>query len=221
MYSSKKIEPSYNSWTPAYEDIIAKWANKSACYVWLHEKTHKYYKTKNMHYSIPIIILSTISGTANYGINSIFPEWPYGNIVIGTIGLFVAIISFINNFLRHAELSEAHRVANIQWSKFTRNLSTQLALHKNNRDDIDDFFIISKSEMDRLMEQSPIIPKKILKLFKNKFAKNIKNFNFELPIELDDINPTYVYNPSLSFLILVSTFPLISLHLRSDLIFLI
>jgi len=175
--------------------LLANWANKANCYVWLHEKTFELYKKRNMYFSIPIIILSTISGTANYGISSIFPNFDYGNIIIGTMGLIVAIISFINNFLRHAELAESHKISSVQWSKYHRQISAELAITPNNRQDATEFILICKTEIDRLLEQSPMIPKYIQKFFKRLFINKI---NFEIPTELDNINPVYIYNEQMN-----------------------
>ena len=182
-------------WNQSHEQLLANWANKANCYVWLHEKTFELYKKRNMYFSIPIIILSTISGTANYGISSIFPNFDYGNIIIGTMGLIVAIISFINNFLRHAELAESHKISSVQWSKYHRQISAELAITPNNRQDATEFILICKTEIDRLLEQSPMIPKYIQKFFKRLFINKI---NFEIPTELDNINPVYIYNEQMN-----------------------
>jgi hypothetical protein len=111
-------------WDDDNEKLLASWSNKAKCYIWLHSKTHLFYKILNMYFAIPIIILSAVSGTSNYGIANIFPNFAYGNIIIGTMSLIVAIISFINTFLRNAELSEEHRIAVIQWSKYSRTINT-------------------------------------------------------------------------------------------------
>lgn len=149
-----------------------------------------------MYFAIPIIILSAVSGTSNYGINNVFPNFTYGNIIIGTMSLIVAIISFINTFLRNAELSEEHRIAVIQWSKYSRTINTQISIKRNDRTEINDFLLICKTEMDRLMEQSPFIPRKIIIQFK----QNFKDLQFELPSELDIINPTIIYKEKNDFL---------------------
>ena len=186
-----KKEHNIQKWNNSHEQLLGNWANKANCYIWLHEKSHLLYKKRNMYFAIPIIILSTISGTANYGIASIFPDLPLGNIIIGTFGLIVAIISFINNFFRHAELSESHRVSNLLWNKFHRNLSMELSLRRNERKDIGDYLLFCQTDMDRLIEQSPLIPEVILNDFKKRFIKKII---FELPAELDTINPVFINN---------------------------
>ena len=176
-------------WTNDHEKLLAKWADIANCYFWLHDNTYEFFKKRNMFFAIPIIILSTISGTANYGMDQIFRGIDYANLIIGTIGLCVAVISTISNFLRFAELSESHRVAAIQWGKFNRLITTELALQNSYRQSINDYMLICRSELDRLLEQSPNIPKQIQIQFKQKFNDVL---NIELPVELDNIKPTYI-----------------------------
>ena len=194
--NNKNKEHNIDEWTIYHEQLLSNWGDKANCYVWLHDKSHILYKKRNIYFSIPIIILSAISGTANYGITSIFPNLVYGNIIIGTIGLIVAIISFINNFYRHAELSESHRISSLSWNKFHRNLTLELSLQRSERLNVNNLLLFCQNDMDRLIEQSPVIPECILLLFKKKFLKKL---NCELPTELDNINPIYIYNKNYDF----------------------
>ena len=66
-----------------------------------------------------------------------------------------------------------------------------MSIKRKDRTEINDFLIISKTEIDRLMEQSPFIPFRIISKFNHHFKNKL---NFELPSELDIINPTYIYN---------------------------
>jgi hypothetical protein len=82
---------------------------------------------------------------------------------IGGVNLFVGILQTIAQFLRVSELAESHRVASISYGKFARNVTTELSLPPNNRSyNGIDFVQICRTEMDRLVEQSPIIPLDIL-----------------------------------------------------------
>ena len=52
-------------WTDDHENILVEWADKALCYKWLHSKSHINYSRANAWYTIPVIILSTLTGTAN------------------------------------------------------------------------------------------------------------------------------------------------------------
>ena len=55
-----QIQPSkkkfLNGWTAELEDLMADWADKAACYRWMHEKTSVLYQGRDRYFNIPIII---------------------------------------------------------------------------------------------------------------------------------------------------------------------
>jgi pyruvate/2-oxoglutarate dehydrogenase complex dihydrolipoamide acyltransferase (E2) component len=61
-------------------------------------------------------------------------------------------------------------VASIAWGKFQRLIAVELALNPNDRMDSLDFLKICRAELDRLIEQSPPIPKDIIHRFEGKFG---------------------------------------------------
>jgi len=168
----QKVKKFHNGWTTQLESLAAEWSDKAACYKWMHEKSEMLLGRWNMIFTIPVILLSTITGTANFGINSLVPGETYGkyaNATIGGISLIAGMISTVANFLRYAQASEAHRVAGISWGKFQRFISTELALHPNERMDAMSFLKMGRVELDRLIEQSPVIPRSIIAAFEAEF----------------------------------------------------
>lgn len=162
----------HNGWTRQLEQLVSEWADKSACYRWMHEKTEAKYNAYNMYFTIPVIILSTLTGTANFGIDSFLPDPSYGKVAsaaIGGVSILTGIITTVANFLRYAQESEAHRVAGVSWGKFQRFISTELALHPNERMDAMSFLKMGRVELDRLIEQSPTIPTSTISLFEAEF----------------------------------------------------
>ena len=53
-------------WAPEHEEILIEWADKAMCYRWLHSKSNALYSYLNALYTIPVIIISTLTGTANF-----------------------------------------------------------------------------------------------------------------------------------------------------------
>ena len=43
-------------WTLEQEELLAEWAEKAACYRWLHNQAEKYYRCRNYAFTIPVII---------------------------------------------------------------------------------------------------------------------------------------------------------------------
>lgn len=164
-----------NGWTKSQEDLMATWGDIAACYRWMHDKAEKRFTHLNMGMSIPIIILSTLTGTANFGIDSIVGSDPvhkkYASFAIGSVSLIAGILGTLSNFLRFAQYQESHRVSSVAWGKFQRLIAVELALHPNDRADCMDFLKICRAELDRLIEQSPAIPTGIIASFEKKFGK--------------------------------------------------
>lgn len=163
----------HNGWTEEQEDLMEKWADMAACYRWLHDRCEKLYSKNNMSITIPVIILSTLTGTASVGLNGLVGDDPdtqkYAQVGIGIVSLIAGILTTLGNFLRYAQLSESNRVAGISWGKFQRQIAVELSLHPNDRLDSMDFIKICRSELDRLIEQSPPIPDGVITAFMKEF----------------------------------------------------
>jgi len=167
-------------WTLEHEQILVEWADKAMCYRWLHSRSNVMYSSLNAWYTIPVIVISTLTGTANFAHERV--PMQYQNIfvmIVGGFNLLAGIITTIQQFLKITQLNEAHRVSSIAWDKFYRNIKIELAKHPDERMNVTQMIKICKEEFDRLMETSPNIPDKIIKSFKTEF-KYIDN-NTELP----------------------------------------
>ena len=174
-------------WTTEHEDILIEWADKAMCYRWLHSKSNSLYSSLNAWYTIPVIVISTLTGTANFAQTRVPIDYQnYFAMVVGGFNILGGIISTIQQFLKITQLNESHRVSGIAWDKFYRNVKIELAKHPSERIQPGQMLKMSKEEFDRLMETSPTIPDKIIKLFKSSF-KNNKEFDKIVKPEICDI----------------------------------
>ena len=163
--------PTETAWKKEHESILIDWADKAMCYRWLHSEAHQQFATYNKYFTIPVIILSTLTGTANFAQDRIPVDFrPYFVMAIGSLNIIAGIISTIQQFLKINELNEAHRVSAISWDKFYRNIKLELAKSRNERMHAYQMLKISKEEFDRLMETSPSIDRKIVEQFNNTFS---------------------------------------------------
>ena len=185
------------NWTPEHEQILIEWADKAMCYRWLHAKSNALFSSLNAWYTIPVIIISTLTGTANFAQERIPLEYQnFYVMAVGAFNILAGIITTIQQFLKITQLNEAHRVSSIAWDKFYRNIKIELAKHPNERIDVRQMIKMSKEEFDRLIETSPNIPVKIIQGFNKNFSK-LKNFDKIFKPEICDILiPTNEYrNP--------------------------
>ena len=172
--SNDKNDESELIWHAQQENILKKWGEIGSSYRFMHDRAFLKYEAQNLRFALPVIILSTITGTANFAQAS-FPEtWqPYVPLFAGFLNLSAGLITTIAQFLRVSELLEGHRAASIAYSKFSRNISVELSLPKDERSCSGrDFISNCRMELDRLIEQSPNIPLEIVKLFGKKFENN-------------------------------------------------
>ena len=164
-------------WTREHELILVEWADKATCFRWLHAKSHTHYSNANAWFTIPVIIMSTLTGTANFAQDK-FPSSikEYVSMGIGAVNIFAGILTTIQQFLKIGELNEAHRASSISWGKFYRNVKVELSKAPSERIQVTHMLKTSKEEFDRLMETSPAISPKVVKQFKSTFSGGtIKN----------------------------------------------
>lgn len=195
--TEEPVEKKFNNgWTREVEELMAEWSDKAACYRWMHEKTERAYNRYNQFFTIPVIILSTLTGTANFGLNSMVPDpeqQKLAQAVIGGVGLLTGIISTVANFLRYAQGSEANRGAAISWGKFQRLIAIELSINPDERSDCMYFLKLCRTELDRLIEQSPPVPTSIINEFKAEFKRHT---NIRKPEITGEIHHTTVFDGS-------------------------
>ena len=170
IYSSVSKAPVID-WSSQHEKILVDWADKATCYKWLHEKTTREFARKNRWFTIPVIIMSTVTGTANFAQDKVPSEYIGAyTMAIGTISLVAGIMTTIQQFLKISELNESHRVSSISWGKFHRNIKVELAKSPAERTPVTQLIKACKEEFDRLIETSQSIPNHVVSLFKETFS---------------------------------------------------
>jgi hypothetical protein len=161
-------------WTTDHEDILIEWADKAMCFRWLHSRAHALYSKLNYNYTIPVIVISTLTGTANFAQNRVPLEYQgYFVMVVGGFNILAGIITTIQQFLKITQLNESHRVSGIAWDKFYRNIKIELTRHPDERINVNQMLKMCKEEFDRMMETSPVIPDEIIAEFKKTFKNSI------------------------------------------------
>ena len=171
MSKTDDDESNVEEWHGQQENILKKWSEIGSSYRFMHDRAFMYYEKQNFRFALPVIVISTITGTANFAQASFPSTWqPYVPLFAGFLNLSAGLITTIAQFLRVSELLEGHRSASIAYSKFSRNISVELSLPIDERSCGGREFIAGRRiELDRLIERSPNIPMHIVKLFGKKF----------------------------------------------------
>lgn len=181
-------------WTIDHEDILIEWADKAMCFRWLHSRAHALYSKLNYNYTIPVIVISTLTGTANFAQDRV-PVAYQGLFVmiVGGFNILAGIITTIQQFLKITQLNEAHRVSGIAWDKFYRNIKIELARHPDERMHVNQMLKMCKEEFDRMMETSPNIPDEIIDEFKKKFKDSLEFDEIIKPEICDKLTSTETF----------------------------
>ncbi len=170
---------------------MVEWADKAMCYRWLHSKANAHFSALNAWYTIPVIIISTLTGTANFAQQRVPPAYQAMFVmVVGGCNLLAGIITTIQQFLKITQLNEGHRVSSIAWDKFHRNLKIELAKHPAERMEVEQMLKFGKEEFDRLIESSPPIPEFVVQMFHKQFGQRPEFLQIRKPEVCDILVPT-------------------------------
>lgn len=185
----EKIE----KWSDEIELLLKEWSEVGLCYSWLHSYSERKYKKKYHNMSIPIIILSTLTGTANFAMDSFVAEdsKQFASAIVGGFNIFAGILGTLMSFLKYAEIYESHRISCVSWSKFARSIQIELALKDSKRKNARDFLKVSRAEYDRLLESSPNIDRDIIAIFNKKFESKYPKVS--KPIVCNGLKEVIIY----------------------------
>lgn len=161
------------SWTPEQENILKTFAEKSACYRYLNYDSYIYYKTIDQRFSLPIIVLSTLAGSASLGSNNL-PQFS-DVIILGSaiVNIITGILGTLQRFLNTSELTAQHFTSSVEFGRLSRDITVMLTLPRNDRSTDGVKFLEScANEYNRLVDQSAAPPRFILRRFEKKFKNN-------------------------------------------------
>ena len=185
---SQKEDLCYNK---HLEEVIASEAEKALVLRWLHDQSEKRYAQLNTYIAIPVIVISTLAGTASIGQDSLFGPGEVAPIVIGLMSLSVSVLNVVSNFFSWAKRSEGHRISSINYGKLHRWISIELSLPRTQRVPAKHFLKEIREQIDRLNETSPPIPQSVVDSFRNSL-KGIKD-DVSLPEICNEIKAVEVY----------------------------
>ena len=151
------------------EELIASEGEKALAFQWLHDQAEKRYTQFNTYIALPVIVLSTMSGTASIGQKELFGDTPISSVVIGLVSILVGILNTVASFFGWAKRAEGHRITSITYSKLHRYISIELSLPREQRVPAKHFLKAIREQIDRLNETSPQIPQVVITAFRTRF----------------------------------------------------
>lgn len=179
------------NWSSQLEDILAKEGERCRGLAWLHTRAESLTSKYNAWIQVPVIVLSTLCGTASVGSSTLFDgDTKSSSIAIGLVSIGVGILNTLGGFFAFAKRSEAHRIAQLSYNKLASKISIELSLPRDERMDAESLLVHVRETMERLAETTPNCPENIINQFNHKF-KDSKEI--ALPIEVNGIHPIKIY----------------------------
>ena len=182
------------NWSSQFENLIASEAERARGLAWIHMRAEQKFSFKNNIIAIPVIVLSTLAGTASVGSSSLFPEdsQKMGSIGIGLVSIGVGILNTISSYFSFSRKAEAHRIAYLAYSKLFSEIAVELSLPRHERIDPDKILSELRNNMSRLAETTPTPPQDILDLFNKHFKDEDKTIS--RPFETNGLYKIKIYS---------------------------
>ena len=156
-----------NQWTDPQEQLLITWAEKASGYAWLHQKSIGHFKIRNMCIAVPSVLCGYIAGTGTLLSDCDLPVELRG--FIGVAGLLSGLLSSFQDMFTYKEEGEKHRIAVLRFLSFFREISCELSIEPANRTNSIDYITMKRFEFDKILEQAPDIPSRIIERFNTKF----------------------------------------------------
>lgn len=186
------------NWSSQFENLVASEAERARGLAWIHMRSEQKFSFKNNIIAIPVIVLSTLAGTASVGSSSLFPEGEQkmGSIIIGLVSIGVGILNTISSYFSFSRRAEAHRQAYLAYSKLFSEIAVELSLPRHERLDPDKILSDLRTNMSRLAETTPTPPQDILDLFNSHFKDEDKTIS--RPFETNGLYKIKIYSEDIA-----------------------
>ena len=175
------IHNKINEWEEEVELLLKSIAEKAQIYRLLHIECHNKFKRKYYYLTIPIIILSSLTGSANLALGSFSTEndSKITNLVIGVFGIVITIISTLNNFFNFQSRKIEHYNSSKEWFRIQRLIEVELSIQRDKRNSVNSFFHLILQEIEKIHSNQPNIRTDVINMFLKKYKK--KHLDLDLP----------------------------------------
>jgi hypothetical protein len=146
-------------WKASHERILKKIGEQCFVYEILHRGASEHYLKLSRRFTVPVIVLSTISGTLSFSMESIPEDYrsyiPFG---VGFVNIFVGILSTISSLLLINENYKLHVTASSTFGKMARCIACKLELPAPDRGVHGTGYIQEvRAEFESALEKAPAL----------------------------------------------------------------
>jgi hypothetical protein len=159
-----------NGWTIELENLLIAWAEKASGYAWLHNRSIALFKSRNMYLAVPAAMFAYTSASVTL-LTSQYGDSEWRTVVAGLGSLISGMLIQFQELFTFKELSEQHRLSQLGFLSFFRDISCELSIPKRQRREASEYVTLKRLEMDKLLDHAPDIPPKIIAQFDAKFGR--------------------------------------------------
>lgn len=171
--------------------ILRTWEIQTNVNCLLHSSSSEYYSKLNMFFMIPIIILSSSTGTLGLMNTSSSQIVVTNNVnvislLVGIFGFLSAMLTTIHNFLGIQRLQSTHSFHSVEYNKISREIKMHIYLSETDVKvyaNIAEYIKHCRAKIDKLIETAPEIPHHI----EERLQPKIKLIKSEDNNELNEI----------------------------------
>tara|TARA_Y100000389_G_C17430210_1_gene502113 strand:+ start:815 stop:1486 length:672 start_codon:yes stop_codon:yes gene_type:complete len=159
-------------WSDSLENVLKMWGEKAAGNRELHLNSVRHWKKVSSYFSIPLIFLTTITSVSTFSAVN-YEDYEYWMYAAGTVNLIAAFLTSLNKYLKPEEKIQAHYQSARAFGAFYRKIVLEMSLSRTNREPTNILTKWAKNEYDKLIMDSPILPNKIINIYKSLHTNNI------------------------------------------------
>jgi len=174
-----------NNYSVEIEDVLKSYATEAEILYVIHNKNYLHYQKRGYYFTVPVIIMSTISGVLsfNQSIQSTIP----GQYAIGGVNILCGIITTVYKFLNYSNYENQHKILAIEYLHMFEDLKSVLSRHPSQRPDALRYVEKIEAKRQDLYDNFSIIEDNIRRSFKHKHK------TLRLPLKLDHISKINIY----------------------------
>ena len=175
--SSQDLESNGMTWTPAIDQLLAKWCDQAKCFEWMHSESYDMSYKKARKFMISINVITAVSGLSNiitggYNVGGFQIAWLFGG-----LSILVSSLNMLQDKLGYQQNSELHKRLAGTWGLIRSKIEEMLMLPPSARRDCKTFIKMIKTDINQAsFDGNSLIPQKIKEACHEKF-RGISNFD--------------------------------------------
>jgi len=145
-------------WTDEVEDLLRSLSDKAQVWTDLHLENHLHFRKRYYNLVIPIIVLSSVTGSANLALGSLptsSNDSVVINLVIGVVGIITSVLSTLNNIFSFQKRKDDHKRAADEWCRVHRIINIEINLARTRRNNVSTFLFLVLQEVERIFDTQP------------------------------------------------------------------